>query len=258
MKKVLYGILILIGILTVNVKAANYELKELIPENIKTTIVTNSFSYREFYYNPSTKSINFKSIKNLSDKELPVSISIALFDENKKNLSVINYCDRDMLAANTEKAYTIKLGEEDMPKDHKIDEVKYIAVISDNTSCTTGNFFDYVGQDIDDIGMFKNRTFNTMEERTFLVIGIVIGFVVLLFLYNFMFTSAYQNMDGEDVRIGYKQYNKELEDERKRELKRNPPKPKEKVKVKTDEVIAQEERAKNTDKTSTDLHNLYK
>ena len=65
-------------------------------------------------------------------------------------------------------------------------------------------------------------------------------------------------MDGNDVRQGYKTYNKELKDQREYELRINPPKPKEVKKVKTDEVIRQEEEAKNEKNSNTDLHNLYK
>ena len=63
-------------------------------------------------------------------------------------------------------------------------------------------------------------------------------------------------MDGNDVRQGYKQYNKELKDEREREARIHPPAPKEVVREKTDEVLDQEESAKN--EQQTDLHNLYK
>ena len=54
MKKIknIVRLLILITIMTIiPVNAANYELKELIPVNVETTIVTKHFSYRGFYYN---------------------------------------------------------------------------------------------------------------------------------------------------------------------------------------------------------------
>ena len=87
------------------------------------------------------------------------------------------------------------------------------------------------------------------------IVGVVL---LLLFLYNFMFTNAYQNMDGSDVRAGYRKYNKELKKERERELKKHPPVEPEPVKVKSDKVIEQEKQAQNEDKSGTDLHNLYK
>ena len=64
------------------VNAANYELRELIPINTETTIVTDHFSYQSFYYktkgikditNPNNYLI-FSNIKNISDEDLPISI----------------------------------------------------------------------------------------------------------------------------------------------------------------------------------------
>ena len=65
-------------------------------------------------------------------------------------------------------------------------------------------------------------------------------------------------MDGEDVRQGYAYKNEELREERERELRINPPKPPEPKKIKTDEVLQQEKREAEADKTDTDLHNMFK
>ena len=88
MKKIitLITILFITLITTTTVYAANYEIKELIPVGTKTTIVTKYFSYRQFYYEKTDNKIHFQSIKNISDTEMPVSISIGLFGKNKKNI----------------------------------------------------------------------------------------------------------------------------------------------------------------------------
>lgn len=275
MKKIFYLIILLIGISTVNVNAANYELNELIPVDTHTTIVTNNFSYKDFYYNNNeleaktlhNNFIIFGAIKNLTDKELPVSISVALFDGNKKNLSVINYCsaqDKTSIMAGTrlkakeEKAYTIEVAKRHLPDKKTVEDIKYIAVLSDNINCNSSISLDYVGYTIKDVKMGKN---NNLDKDTQLLIKIVsvIGVVLLLlFLYKFLFTNAFRNMDGSDVRIGYSKYNKELKEEREKELRENPPVEPEPVKVKSDEVIEQERQAQNEDKSGTDLHNLYK
>ena len=51
MKKII-KLLLIICVISIfnNVKAANYELKELIPINTETAIVTNHFSYQSFSY----------------------------------------------------------------------------------------------------------------------------------------------------------------------------------------------------------------
>ena len=275
MKKLFYLIILLIGISTINVNAANYELKELIPLDTKTTIVTNNFSYQNFYYNNNdleAKSLHnnfiiFENVKNLSDKDLPFSISVAVFDKDKKNLSVINYCSTkdkmgvhagDILKVNEEKTFVLEIPKRYLPDDKDVTDIKYFAVLSDNINCNSNVSLDYVGYTIEDVNMRKNTGLDKDSQLLIIVMSIVGGVLLLLFLYNFLFTNSYRNIDGSDVRAGYKKYNKDLAKEREEELKRNPPKEPEPVKVKTDEVIAQEEAARNEDKSGTDLHNLYK
>lgn len=258
MKKIISILILLLFILSKNVYAANYELKELIPTKIETTIVTNNFSYRKFSYNGEGY-INFKSIKNLRNEELAISISIGLFDKNKKNIGTINYCsDDNRLAGKEERGFSIAITKDYLGDGKNVKDIKYIAVLDDNITCKREGRDYYIGQTVDQIGEQKNTTFDSQETLFFTVIAIVGGVVLFLFLYSFMFTNAYENMDGDDVRIGYKKYNKELADDRARELRLHPPKPKPKEKIKSDEVLQQEQLAKEEDKTGTDLHNLYK
>ena len=258
MKKILYGVLILlIGVITINVKAANYGFKELIPINTKNTLVTNNFSYQQFYYEDGE--IVFKNIKNLANKDLPISISIAFFDENKRNLGIMNYCaESDILKSKANREYTIDVTNSDVTKGKSIKDIKYIAILTDNINCTKESSFEYVGSSIDDIGMGKNNELDNDSVRLIHLMEFVGGVLLLIFLYEFLFTRTYQNFDGSEVRAGFRKYNKDLKKERERKLKENPPKPKEFTKVKTDEVLAQEEQAKKEDKSATDLHNLYK
>ncbi len=260
MKKVLKVLmLVTIMLIVYQVKAANYTIKELIPVNIKTTIVTNNFSYKDFYYNEETNSVDFTNIKNLTDKELPISISIALFGANKRNISIINHCSpEERLGSKEEKTYAIGVTSEDLPDDKNIKNVRYIAILGDNINCRTSGNGEFVDQTIKEIGMVKNKA---LDEQTELLLQIltVIGIILItLFLYKLLFTTTYQNKDGNSVRRDYKKYNKKLQKEREEELRRNPPKAKEPKKIKTDEVLKQEEQAKNENKDETDLHNLYK
>ena len=260
MRKILKTLIIIILVLiTKEVSAANYNLKELIPVNIKTTIVTKNFSYKEFYYNESNHSIDFKNIKNLTDKALPISISIGLFGENKRNLSIINYCSKEeILTSKEEKQLSIKVTSEDLPDDIRFENIKYIAILGDNINCRTSGNGEFVGQTVEEIGMPKNTMLDSKTELLLQILTVLGVFLITLFLYRFLFTTAYQNTDGESVRKGYKKYNEKLQKEREEELRRNPPKEKEVKKIKTDEVLQQEEQAKSEDKSGTDLHNLYK
>lgn len=274
MKKLLFILFItIIGVIPV--RAANYDLRELIPVNVETTIVTDNFSYKDFYYNDNeleadtlnNNFIIFKSIENLTTEERPVSISIGLFDSDKKNIGVINYCsskDETSVMAGTilkskeEKSYVIEVSKKNLADQKTVKDIKYISVLSDNINCNTRGSLDQVGRTVEEIAVAKNKTLDSQSELLITVMSVIGIALVALFLYKFLFTTAYQNVDGSEVRNGYRKYNQELAKERERELRRNPPKEKEPVKVKSDEVLQQEEAARNEDKSGTDLHNLYK
>ena len=262
MKKIFIGLILLFGLIT-TVNAANYELKELIPEGVKTTIVTNNFSYQDFYYDKSKKTIVFDNIKNLSDKELPITVSIGLFDKDKNNIGIINHCSKKnknesisdiVLNSKDSKKYEISVVNEKII----VEDIKYISILNDNINCNKENSFDYVGKKINKIGVIEKKDIGKDAE---LLIKIMIGLGVLLlilFIYKFMFTNTYNNFDGNDVRDGFDKYNKKLQKDREEELKRNPPKVEEKKPNKPIEILEQEEDEKNSKKGDTDLHNLYK
>ena len=264
MKKILFSLLLIIlsAFLVLPVDAANYEERELIPVNVETTIVTKHFSYKDFYYNNNT--LVFKGIKNLTDKERPISFSIGLFDKDRKNIGTIYYCsskdksNTPSLAVEEERGFAFSVKDDYLAENKKLDDIKYISLLSDNINCNTLTGQEYVGNTVEEIGIPKNTTVDSKVERTFTFIGVIAILLVAYFLYKYLFTNSYQNMDGDDVRVGYKKYNKELERQRKQDLIDNPPVEKPKKRIKTDEVLRQEEEASKEDKSGTDLHNLYK
>ena len=66
MKKIITLIITFLILMTAyNIQAANYELKELIPIDRKTTIVTKKFSYKQLYYDSNSNKIHFEGIKNI-------------------------------------------------------------------------------------------------------------------------------------------------------------------------------------------------
>ena len=268
------GIVILITILTIlPVKAANYEIRELIPVNIETSINTKHFSYRDFYYNDyktndttdKNNYIVFKSIKNISDEEVPVSISIGLFDKKKKNIGTINYCSKndnnsttEVLKPGEEKAYAIEVKKDYLGDKKTVNDIKYISVLSENSNCRITGSKENLGQTVEEIGIAKNNVLDS-SAKLFIRILTIVGIVLAaIFVYNFMFTNAYQNIDGKDVRQGYQRVNQELKKQREYEERVNPKPIPEKKKTKTDKVLAEEEAAAKEKKDETDLHNLYK
>ncbi len=278
MKKIknIVRLLILITIMTIiPVNAANYELKELIPVNVETTIVTKHFSYRGFYYNDNKMEadqlnnnfIIFKGIKNISDEELPVTISVAFFDSAKKNIGTINYCsksDKASVVAETilkpgeEKPYVIEVNKKYLQDGKTVNDIKYISVLSENEKCRITGSQEYIGQTVEEIGIAKNTVLDSQTQLLLKILTVIAVIGVIIFVYQFGFTRAYQNIDGNDVRQGFKRINQELKEEREYQERVNPTPPPEKKQEKTDKVIAQEKQAREEPKDNTDLHNLYK
>lgn len=271
MKKIIIILILsIMTFLTTNVKAANYQIRELIPVNTETTIVTNNFSYKSFYYSNQGNDKNaiiFKSIKNLSDKEKPISISVGLFDKDRKNIGTVNYCSsktdkseatKATLAGKTEASYSIEVSRKYLGKNKSLNDIKYISVLSDNINCRTSGSKDYLNQTIEEIGIPKNTTLDSKTELLIKIVGVLAIVIIAIFLYNYLFTNTYQNFNGDDVRTGFKHLNKELKDKREYEERVNPkPKP-EKKQEKTAKVLQQEQDAKKESENGTDLHNFYK
>lgn len=256
MKKVLWMILLLCMVIPVH--AANYSMKELIPENTKTTIRGEHLLYKEIFY--QSGKIRMQAIKNNSKEAQKLAISIGLFDKNKKNIGTINYCQDEQLAS--------KQGKDNVSIDVKGDylvakkslaDIKYIAVLGENLNCRTDGATEYLGQTVDQIGMARN---NTLTSEEMLVVNIIkwIGVAMVIgFLYRFLFTGAYRNIDGEDVRQEFSYINKELRKEREHEAIVNPPKPKVVKPNKSKEIVEQEKIQNEKDRLDdSDLHNMYK
>ena len=255
MKKIKIIIILALLFITTPVHAANYELKELIPLKTKTTIVTKKFSYKEFYF--ENNKIKFTRIKNLTNEPTPITISIGLFNSKEKNIGVINHCDYT-IKPKEEITYEIDVTKDYLGKDYKLEDIKYISILSDNKDCRTTGHDEFIGQTLEEMGQYKNTGLDSRAELFIGIISVIGGILLLIFIYNLLFTSAYQNFDGDDVRQGYKRVNEDLKKEREEELRRNPPQPKEIISDKPVEVLEQEEAAAKEDKSATDLHNLYK
>lgn len=276
MKKIIKTLILLVITLhVIPASAANYEMKELIPVDTETTIVTDNFSYKNFYYNDNKMEaealknnfIIFGGIKNLRDEDSPVSISIGIFDEDKKNIGTINYCstnDKTSAVAETilkpdeERSYVIEVNKKVLATNKTVKDVKYIAVLDDNINCRTAGSQDFVGKKVEEIKVTKNSILEYSSTKIFIRICSVIAVLLLIvFLYKFMFTNAFRNYNGDDVRREFIYKNKQLAKERLENPKPEEPKiPKE---IKSTEILAQEQiENKKENQEGTDLHNMYK
>lgn len=268
-QKTITIIILVITALTINVQAANYQLKELIPLNTETTIVTDNFSYKGLEYNNKSNDnpeITFKGIKNLTTENIPISISIGLFDKNKENIGIINYCStsdqksflKDLgLDSKKEVSYSIPITANVLATNKKNTDIKYIAILSDNINCRINGSKDYIGKKVEDIGVIKDNSLDSNTKMLIKLVEIVAAIVVLTFLYKFLFTNAFRNFDGEDVRREYTYINKQLEEARKRNPKpRTKPKKTDakSTKIKEQELLE----GQKQNKEESDLHNFYK
>ena len=255
MKKIFKVIILLLICLSLKtVYAENYKIKELIPYNVDTTIHTDNFSYIGMYFND--KGIYFNNIKNVSDQKLPISISVGLFDRKGLNIGTINYCDSE-LDSKVSKDYFIEFSDKYLGNKKTVKDIKYIAVLSDNINCRTGGSKDYIGQSVDKLGIGHGNEIDDKTELFLSIVTVVAGALIILFVYKLVFTRAYRNVDGEEVRDAFDGINKELAKKRE-EYERTKPAPPPKEPNKPIEILEQEEKAKKEDKTATDLHNLYK
>ena len=212
MKKIITLVILFITLILIkNVDAANYELKELIPVGIKTTIVTKHFSYRQLYYDQTTNEINFGSIKNIFDTELPLSISIGLFDEDQRNVGIIHFCEKNNnhIAAGEEIPFSIAITSDYLGEKKTKDDIKYIAVLEDNYTCKTDKSQIYVGQKVEDIGNYYGGEMSDSSKLTIQIIIVLAVALLVIFLYQFLFTNKFKNMDGNEVREILKNYKNE-------------------------------------------------
>ena len=273
MKKIKWLLFFLMMIFTTPVMAANYELRELIPAGTQTTIVTRHFSYKSFYLHTEevegetfeSSFIIFTGIKNLTDEELPVSITIALFGKDKKNIGTIRYCSSNdttsalqgtMLGARQEISYSIPVNKFFLMDGKTAKDVSYIAVLDDNINCNQAGALDYIGESVEEIGTIKNHQIDSQSMIFFKFLAVVGGGLLLLLLYRIFFTNRYQNMNGDDLRKSFQTHQEELKEEKEEELRAHPPTPEVVVPNKSPEIIQQEEAAKENE--ASELRNLYK
>lgn len=260
MKKLIQIFIILIIVISSKtVYADSYKMMELIPKDKKVTIRGDQLLYKDVEFKEGK--IVIGQIKNITDEKKSITISIGLFGEDKRNISIINYCStEDALETNQViENYQIPIDEEKFDKDKTINDIKYYAIISENKSCRLGGAKEYVGEKINRINKLGD---NSLPSSVTMLLNIVkyfvIGFIII-FLYKFLFTGSYRNMDGEDMRADYAYINKEKEKERERQRKLNPKNPKTIKQTKSDKVLAQEkEEQEKENKDDSNLHNFYK
>ena len=196
--KILFVLLVCISVKVVY--AENYKIKELIPYNVKTSIHTDNFSYKGFYFDNS--GIHFDGIKNLSAEQLPITISVGLFNKDGKNIGTINYCNLQ-LKSKEEIGYVIEFEEYYLGDGEKKENIKYISILSDNIYCRTSGSKDYLGQSVDELGVSHKGEFNKETDVFFSILTVLAALLVVYIVYKLLFAKSFQNIDNKYIREAY-------------------------------------------------------
>lgn len=209
MKRILKAILLFILSLTcIDTYAMQYKTVEIFTSDEKATVVTDTFTYTNFIYVPAKAgskygTIEFEEITNNTEKLIPVSINLLMFDKNKKNIGFITYCStKDIssdysqmkIKANAKSPFSITVTDTYFVDGYSAKDISYLAVLDENEYCYIGGYDKYKGLTIEQIsdGVVASNLDDKGKEQfnidslfnkydfTKLLSNIVISIVVLL------------------------------------------------------------------------------
>lgn len=169
--------IVVIAIMMVNVDAMQYKTVEIFPVSESATVTTETFTYTDFIYVPALEgrrygTIDFKSITNKTDKTIPVSVNILMFDKNKKNIGFLTYCsEKDIsgdygqmkIKPNATSEFSINVSDTYFVEGKTAKDIGYLAVLDDNKYCHIGGYTNYAGMTIEEISK-RNSVYQDNEK----------------------------------------------------------------------------------------------
>ena len=149
-KKVFCSFLVFVFLFTgICVSAETHSQEELIPIQESATVESDSFTYQGMSYSSDGRGkFLFQAITNKTDKKLPVSIDLLLFDQNKKNIGFVTYCTEQdyggeyslfTLKAKESTPFSISLSEKYFVEGKSASDLSYYAVLDENPYCKIGD-----------------------------------------------------------------------------------------------------------------------
>lgn len=209
-KKVFCSFLVFVFLFTgICVSAETHSKEELIPIQESATVESDSFTYQGMSYSSDGRGkFLFQAITNKTDKKLPVSIDLLLFDQNKKNIGFVTYCTEQdyggeyslfTLKAKESTPFSISLSEKYFVEGKSTSDLSYYAVLDENPYCKIGGYDKYSGLTIEEI---VNGTvtvdgeevspfqFPITIEVDMKLIMIVLGAVLFAFFVQGLFLNA--------------------------------------------------------------------
>lgn len=229
MKKVLLIIytLVLSFLVITNVNALESELN-LVGIGETTSFSTDNFDYSNISFVSVVDStnnygaFNIETVTNKSNKTLPISIDILLFDKNKKNIGYLTYCtDRDYsssyaqykLKPNTSSAIAIMVSKKYFIDNVTSADLGYYAVYDDNIYCHVGGYTKYKGLTLEEI---KNgnvvvdkdkQSFDYMKYFNKInfsaIIGMLIGLLVSYIIVGIILNALNKRMNAESSVLAF-------------------------------------------------------
>ncbi len=211
MKKFLILLLFVLCFNIISVQAVDeVNTNVLYPVDSSFSAVTDTFNYDSIIYNSmldgsGKATITIGNVYNSTKKKVPVSISLGLFDSEKKNIGVVNYCSTEdlesdyafkTLTTGQSTYFAIKVSQDKHVAEGKqLANAAYVAVLSDNKYCKIGGKDKYIGLTIDEIvdgqistkvekvfslDFLKNLKLKNISKET---INKIIFFAIILLVY---------------------------------------------------------------------------
>lgn len=229
MKKLLVWLGLIAGLFyfNFNVSALEFQEKELISTEEIATVETANFVYQDFALQSVTEGkgiIKFTNIVNKSDKKIPVSINLLLFDENKLNIGYLAYCTEKDLSSNytdfklepkSQAPFSINIGSKYFVSDKSFADIKFISVMDENKYCHIGGYNKYEGLTLEQIKDGKVAA-NMGEKRhnlnlvaflkdkgtmTLIVMGVLC--LAALLLVGSVLNALYKRMFADTTAMAY-------------------------------------------------------
>ena len=219
MKKSFIILIIALIFSFLNVKAL--EPSKLIGVNERVTIDTEIFTYNNLYFvdNNGNKTIYFDSINNKLTKKAPISFSIGLFDQENKNIGLINYCSSEdldsafanyYLPASGYTAFNLNILAKYLVDGESSANIYSIAFLDSNKYCKIGGADNYKGSSYEQIiageAVMKNKpsVLKTLIKEGILKNIIYCILLIMVYLvYCNLIDNLYRSIKGHSSNLVY-------------------------------------------------------
>ena len=210
MKKLLSFVFLVVFLLSVfiDVDALDYSTKQLISTGDVATIKTDSFAYNNmsYYLNNDTGQamFNFESIVNRTNGTRPISVDILLFDKDKKNIGIVNFCSTNekyslldtTIKPDQEMNYAVGVLKKHMIAGKSVSDVKYIAILGDNIECKMAGTTEGAGKTVEEMEKTKDDVYVSPNTMIFVyIVAGVIGLGIVLFVVKMLLTGGKSRED---------------------------------------------------------------